>query len=281
MPIERLRRGTYIAKLNAGVCEALAGTKSHADVSGHVRGGSRGLAERATTGTLSDTSNIGPTGGEGSDGVNKPGGREGVARRGSREVRANRVAAGEGTNRGAVSTDILVDNLALERASGSLVLVDVGSENLAGVDITVHVVAVINGVLENGTIPTHQEVGVVGEEVRVASGKDVGTFTPIVEAADGNDLLVEDCDGVDRVTRGARSAVEVVHGVSHMRLMVRTVEIHTIPALREENLETKAVLALVNVGEVDILTLGIGRIVRDSAAIVCKQVYLVRVLSER
>jgi hypothetical protein len=46
-----------------------------------------------------------------------------------------------------------------------------------------------------------------------------------------------------------------------VRLVVRAVEVLAVPALREEDLVADTVLALVDVGEVDVLALSVGRVV--------------------
>ena len=53
-----------------------------------------------------------------------------------------------------------------------------------------------------------------------------------------------------------------------MRLVIVTVEVYTIPALGEEDLVADTILALVDIGEVDILALSISRVVRHGAAVV-------------
>ena len=128
--------------------------------------------------------------------------------------------------------------------------------------------AVINRILEDRAVPAHQEVGVVRETSRVACGKDVSTLTPVVVTADGNDHLVEDGDGVNRVSRRTRATVVVVDRVGHVRLVVGTVQVNTIPALGKEDLVTDTVLAFVDIGEVDVLAFSVGRVVGSGATIV-------------
>ena len=113
----------------------------------------------------------------------------------------------------------------------------------------------------------------VRKEVLIAGGEHVGAVAPVVVAVGRNDHLVEDSDRVDRVRRRAGTTVVVVDGVGHVRLVIRAVKVLAVPALREENLDTDAVLAGVDVREVNILALSILMWYNPSLNI-CRRAYL-------
>lgn len=108
-----------------------------------------------------------------------------------------------------------------------------------------------------------------GKTTGVTRRQDICSLTPVVEAAGLYELFEEQTDQVLRVRAGASSAVVVINGVSHVRLVVCAVEVDTIPAHGEENLVADTVNTLVRVGEVDILALGICGVVGNSTAVVC------------
>lgn len=97
-----------------------------------------------------------------------------------------------------------------------LVLVDEGLEDLAGLDIAVHVMAVVHGILKSFDDPAVHEVCVEGEATGVSAAENVGAVAPIVELVGGDDHLVEEADGVNGMGRRARSRVVVVDRVGHM-----------------------------------------------------------------
>ena len=159
-------------------------------------------------------------------------------------------------------------NFCLQNAGIRRGLIDCRGERWAVHDVPVSVRTVVDGVLEEVDVPSVREVAVVPITGRVAVGENPGTRAPIIELVDGDEHLVKEGHEVDGVAVGAITVVEVLDGVRHVRLMVRAVEIYTIPALREEDLVTDSILALVHIGEIDVLALSIGRIVGDGTAVV-------------
>lgn len=150
-----------------------------------------------------------------------------------------------------------------------LILVDVRSEDLARVDVAVHVVAVLDGVLQDGDVPAVLEVAVEGKTGGVTRGDDVRALTPVVVALGGDDHLVEETDEVHGVRGRAGTGVVVVDGVGHVRLVVGAVDVLAVPAHREEDLHTDTILALVDVREVHVRTLCVRGVARDSTGVVC------------
>lgn len=257
----------YITELDTSQFVTLTAAEAGAEVARHIRRFRAGASERTSVGTLSNASDISPSGSERGDVGHEAWGRGSGAGRGLREIAADGVASREGRNR-AADTNVLLGNLSGECASMGLVLVDVRLQNLASVDVAVHVVAVVHSILQDTDFPTVQEVTVVRKEALVAGGEHVGAVAPVVVAIGRNDHLVENRDRVDRVRRRAGATVVVVDGVGHVRLVIGAVKVLAVPALREEDLDTDAVLAGVDVWEVDVLALGIGRIIRDGATVI-------------
>lgn len=152
------------------------------------------------------------------------------------------------------------------------VLVDVRNESRAECDVAVHVMAVLDGVLEHGNIPSVQKVGVVCKAGGIAGRKDICAITPVIVVLGRNNHLVEDPDGVNRVRRRAAATIVVIDGVRHVRLVVRAVEVHAIPALREENLQTNTILASIDIGKMDVRAFSVSRVTGDRAAVVCMRI---------
>jgi hypothetical protein len=84
---------------------------------------------------------------------------------------------------------------------------------------------------------------------RVAVGKNEASPV-VVFSADVDHFepyLKEEGDKVDRMRRRANAVVDTI-GVSHVRLVIRRVEVHTVPTSREEYLGPETIWAI-SVGE--------------------------------
>lgn len=106
--------------------------------------------------------------------------------------------------------------------------------------------AVIGGILKSFNIPAIDEVAMESVSSRVTLSKDkwlLSSVPPLKLSSRVNDL-VEERNHVDRVGSRAWTVVVGVHcGVSHVRCVIRRVEVYTIPARREEHLGAKTVRA--------------------------------------
>ena len=99
--------------------------------------------------------------------------------------------------------------------------------------------------MEEVDVPSVREVAVVPITGRVAVGENPGTRAPIIELVDGDEHLVKEGHEVDGVAVGAITVVEVLDGVRHVRLVIGGVQVHAVPAGREEDLSAHAIRTVV------------------------------------
>jgi hypothetical protein len=105
-----------------------------------------------------------------------------------------------------------------------------------------------DGAREYVAVPAVHKVGVQSEASRVTVGEnETSTVVQRVEWRHAEVHFVEDRDKVNRMRRRALAVIEYSR-VSQVRLVVRRVEVATIPATREEHLGPEAVWA-VGIGE--------------------------------
>ena len=95
---------------------------------------------------------------------------------------------------------------------------------------------------EHAAVPAVHEVAVQSVTGRVTIGEDEAAFLG-VERLYAEPNLIEDGDEVLRVRGWASTVVDTVR-VGHMRLVIRRVEVYTIPAGREKDLSPKAIWAI-------------------------------------
>jgi hypothetical protein len=101
-----------------------------------------------------------------------------------------------------------------------------------------------DGAREHIAVPAVHEVGVQPEASRVAICENkTSTVVQIVEWRHAEVHFVEDRDKVDRMRRRTTAIIDTIR-VSHVRLVVRRVEVDTIPASREEYLSPETVWAI-------------------------------------
>lgn len=158
-------------------------------------------------------------------------------------------ARGDGVAAGKLlenAEDLLIDG---RRNNAGLALL--GSEEVEDItvgDETTVVGAGINGLLESVNIPSVDKVTVepVASWVTLSKDERLAVSVPLVlEIVDAVEHLVEERDHVDGVGVGALAVVQrAAHRVSHVRLVVSRVKVHTIPARWEEDLSTKTVRAV-------------------------------------
>lgn len=268
---------TYVTELDTSILVALARAEVGAHVLGHLRrcGGSSGQSTSICS--LSNASDLCPSGNKGLNGSHEArSGLGGTSGGSGRTSGLNGVASGESGKLVTGETDILVDNLRVHSASMGRILVNVGLEDLASIDVSIHVVAVVDGILKDIDFPSRQEVGMELKAIGVAGREDVGAIAPVRILVDWHHHLVEDTDSVNRMRRGAGPAVVVVDGVGHVRLVVGAVEVDAVPALGEEYLPSNTVFAGVDVREVDIFTLSVRGVVRNGSGVV----YVIVLLGE-
>ena len=134
------------------------------------------------------------------------------------------------------------------------------------VELTTGVLALLNSLLQKAGIPAHEEVGMESKASVVTGGPEEWLVSRprVVECLE--DPFGLENDQVMGVCLWATACLERDRRISHVRLVVRAVEVDTIPAHGEEDLVTDTVLALVRVREVDVLALSVGGVVRDSTA---------------
>lgn len=264
---KRVSAVALVAELDPRIREALTSAEPRTVVGSHIRRCRRRPSQHTPVRALRNAADVRPPRCERRNRVEEAGGGQIMAARSRREICPHGVAPRKRRNL-VTQSDILVHNLGIQRACRRRILVDVRNQNLTQSDVTVHVVAVVDRVLQHRLVPPHQEVRMVRQTSRVAGRDHVGSLAPVVKVADRDDLLVEDRDGVDRVRLGAVAAVIGVDRVSHVRRVVGAIEVDTIPALGEEYLEADAVLTHVDVGEVDVLALGVCGVVGDCSAVV-------------
>jgi hypothetical protein len=105
--------------------------------------------------------------------------------------------------------------------------------------------ALSDGSLEGGLLPAVEEVGMEAETGGVTHREDPVVFASLeVELAGVVDVLVEQENGLDGVSRGAFTSIRVTDWVGHVRLVISRVEILAVPARREVNLETETIRAV-------------------------------------
>lgn len=262
----------YITELDTSILESFTAAVLCTLAVSHSRIRGRGASEGTSVRSLGNTTNATPSRGQSLDGSGEGrcvAGRAG--RRGRLVAVVNDVAARERGQLGTVEADALVDNSRVDPTGVRCILIDVRNEDLALGDVAIHVVAVVDSILQHSDVPAGQEVSVESEARGFTSGQDVSAVAPVVVLVSGNDHLVEDADGVYWVGRRAGTTVVVGSWVCHMRLVVWHVQVDAIPALREEDLVTDTVLASINIGEVDVLSLSICRVVGGSATVVCSR----------
>ena len=165
---------------------------------------------------------------------------EGVLRRGDRgwgtaarggngigaEARSG-VAAWEGFES---AKDLLVDGCWDLAVVGKVVAEEV--EDVAVLDVTAVVRALVNSLLECRNVPAVHKVAMVSVAGFVAVGEDewVAGAVPFVgELGSVPDNLVEDGDETLWVGRGAETGVDAVR-VGHVRPVVCGIEVHAVPA---------------------------------------------------
>lgn len=104
--------------------------------------------------------------------------------------------------------------------------------------------ACVDSALEKVTIPTHQKVAVKPVSSGITHGPDewLAVAIPhVLELVDVPQNLVKDGDKMNRMSVGTAPTVVRTYWIGHVGLMIRSVEILSVPARREENLRSKTI----------------------------------------
>lgn len=262
---------TYITVLSTSDAEALALAESCTGRDSHVRRLGRGTRKCASIGAFSDTARVTPAGRQSS--LRRRESRDGLgacSSRGSLSGGTNSVASRKRVERLAVNANNFIYNRGTEfqLASAGLVVVDVWGKQRTQSSIAIHVRASVDALLQLGDVPAVHEISVPRVANRVTSTGNIRSFTPVRMVGNIDESFEEDADEVNRILWGTAAVVKAANRVRYVGLVVRAIEVLTIPARRHEDLETNAVLALVDIGEAKVIALSVGRVVADSTRVV-------------
>ncbi len=233
-----------VRELDPGQREPLRRAEARARRASHGGTGSGRSRQGTAAGALCDASDLRPAGRK-----RRLSGDEGWSRQpGAGRSRASaipeRIAPRERGN-GRAEASSLVDDLRLENTCIGGCLVDVGGERRTVPDIGIVVRTTVDGVLEEVHVPAILEVAVVSVTGGVSVCEDVGAGALVVELVDADNHLVEQGDKLNGMTIGAVATVIVLDGIGHVGLVVRRVQVLSVPARREEDLRAQPVGAAV------------------------------------
>ena len=190
-------------------------------------------SESTAVGSFGDTPNFGPTRSEDFLGTLHSGSRSSYARRLSTSSVPNGVASREDVD-GVLVTNIFVDNLSRVAAGVGRSLVHERSEVRAVSDVTggVGTLGSVDELLQSlktGVGPSVLEITVETTTSGITVGEDPSTRTIVGELINGDEHLVEDGDKMNGMGVRTVTAVEVLDGISHVRLVVSTIEVLSVP----------------------------------------------------